>query len=55
VVAVVGGERRQAEVAITGREGMTGLLLRLAPTGHPSEAPATDLRGPGVFGVDRLA
>jgi hypothetical protein len=37
VVAIGGGERRQAEVAVIGREGMTGLPIVLGADRSPCE------------------
>jgi hypothetical protein len=45
VVAVVGGERRQAEVAITGREGMSGLPIALGTDGSPQRGAGDRLTG----------
>lgn len=55
VVAIGGGERRQAEVAVIGREGMTGLPLVLGADRSPCEI-FMQVEGSGQsIGADQLA
>jgi hypothetical protein len=37
IVGVSGGDGRQVEVGVTGREGMTGLAIVHGPTEHTNE------------------
>jgi hypothetical protein len=54
VVAIGGGERRQAEVAVIGREGMTGLPVVLGAERSPCDVFMQVERSGQSIGADQL-